>query len=73
MRQKLITLDPTCWELAKKKGNFSEWVRNQLRSDRNQQDAGQVIADLEKDCEYWYAEYLTLSKKYFTLIRGEEE
>ncbi len=35
MRQKLITLDPTTWELASKKPNFSEWVRNQLRSERN--------------------------------------
>jgi hypothetical protein len=35
MRQKLITLDPTSWDLAAKKTNFSEWVRNQLRSERN--------------------------------------
>jgi len=35
MRQKLITLDPTSWDLAAKKPNFSEWVRNQLRSERN--------------------------------------
>lgn len=38
MRQKLITLDPVTWELAQKKPNFSEWVRNQLRSERNKQD-----------------------------------
>ena len=35
MRQKLITLDPTSWDLAAKKTNFSEWVRNMLRSERN--------------------------------------
>ena len=35
MRQKLITLDPTSWDLAAKKSNFSQWVRNQLRSERN--------------------------------------
>jgi len=35
MRQKLITLDPTTFELASKKTNFSEWVRNTLRSERN--------------------------------------
>tara|TARA_B110000495_G_C23005597_1_gene594030 strand:+ start:1053 stop:1259 length:207 start_codon:yes stop_codon:yes gene_type:complete len=35
MRQKLITLDPTSWDLAAKKPNFSDWVRNQLRSERN--------------------------------------
>ena len=36
MRQKLITLCPTTWELAMKKPNFSEWVRDKLRSERNQ-------------------------------------
>lgn len=35
MRQKLITLDPTSWDLAAKKTNFSQWVRDQLRSERN--------------------------------------
>jgi len=35
MRQKLITLDPTSWDLAAKKSNFSQWVRDQLRSERN--------------------------------------
>tara|TARA_Y100000401_G_scaffold86645_1_gene71965 strand:+ start:742 stop:939 length:198 start_codon:yes stop_codon:yes gene_type:complete len=35
MRQKLITLCPITWELALKKKNFSAWVRDQLRSERN--------------------------------------
>ena len=30
MRQKLITLCPNSFELAQKKENFSQWVRNQL-------------------------------------------
>ena len=30
MRQKLITLCPTSFELALKKPNFSSWVRDQL-------------------------------------------
>jgi hypothetical protein len=30
MRQKLITLDPTSWERAMKKPNFSAWVRAKL-------------------------------------------
>ena len=34
-RTKLITLDETTWELAIKKPNFSAWVRDQLRSERN--------------------------------------
>jgi len=33
MRQKLITLDPTSWELAMKKPNFSQWVRNKLQEE----------------------------------------
>lgn len=35
MRQKLITLCPNTWDLAAKKTNFSAWVRDQLRSERN--------------------------------------
>jgi DNA-directed RNA polymerase subunit RPC12/RpoP len=30
MRQKLITLCPNSFELAQKKPNFSQWVRNKL-------------------------------------------
>lgn len=43
MRQKLITLDPVTWELACKKSNFSEWVRNQLRSERNKMENTDAI------------------------------
>lgn len=39
MRQKLITLCPNTWDLAAKKTNFSAWVRDQLRSERNKRDA----------------------------------
>ena len=35
MRPINVTLDSVTWELAKTKTNFSEWVRNQLRSERN--------------------------------------
>ena len=38
MRQKLITLDPTSWELAQKKSNFSQWVRDKLREERNKME-----------------------------------
>ena len=38
MKQKMITLDEETWKLAEKKPNFSEWVRNQLRSERNKRD-----------------------------------
>ena len=35
MRQKLITLDPTSYEIASKMENFSQWVRRQLRQTRD--------------------------------------
>lgn len=35
MRPVTISLDATTWELAKEKPNFSAWVRDQLRSERN--------------------------------------
>ena len=35
MRPVTISLDQTTWELAQKKSNFSDWVRNKLRAERN--------------------------------------
>lgn len=35
MRQKMITLDPTTWEIAQKMPNFSAWVRKKLVEDSN--------------------------------------
>jgi hypothetical protein len=35
MRPVTISLDPITWELSKKKSNFSAWVRDQLRAERN--------------------------------------
>jgi len=43
MRQKLITLDPTSWDLAAKKPNFSQWVRDQLRSERNKRESKTIV------------------------------
>jgi len=40
MRPITISLDIETWKLAKKKSNFSSWVRNQLRSERNQRALG---------------------------------
>jgi len=37
---KTITLDLETSKLAAKKTNFSQWVRDQLRSERNRRDAG---------------------------------
>jgi len=64
MRQKLITLDDETAKMAQKKTNFSEWVRNQLRSERTKSEVRDVIAQLEKDiiiaeerADYWYELY----------------
>ena len=35
MRPITISLDSATWELAKQKPNFSAWVRDKLRSERN--------------------------------------
>jgi hypothetical protein len=35
MRQKLISLCEETWALAGEKKNFSEWVRHQLKKERN--------------------------------------
>jgi len=47
MRQKLITLDPTSWDLAAKKPNFSQWVRDMLRSERNKRETSVRRIDVE--------------------------
>ena len=51
MRQKLITLDPTSWDLAQKKSNFSQWVRDQLRSEDNKRKEHlQRASNRAKEC-----------------------
>lgn len=37
--QKIISLDKETAELAAKKSNFSGWVRDKLRSERNQSES----------------------------------
>jgi hypothetical protein len=36
MRPINVSLDSVTWELAKQKPNFSQWVRDKLREERNQ-------------------------------------
>ena len=72
MRQKLITLDPTSWDLAAKKPNFSEWVRNQLRAERNKR------GEITRNCSYCNRSFLKTEfydHKCITLDKGwgEEE
>ena len=38
MRPITISLDVETWKLAKKKTNFSAWVRDMLRSERNKSE-----------------------------------
>jgi hypothetical protein len=76
MRPINVTLDSVTWELAKKKSNFSDWVRNQLRSERNRlyndkdsyiQQLEEEIKELERLKEYWYQTARNLK------FGGEEE
>jgi len=39
MRPITISLDEETWKEAKKKTNFSSWVRDQLRSERNKRES----------------------------------
>jgi len=48
MRQKLITLDPTSWDLAAKKPNFSQWVRDKLRSEDTKR--AKKTRRIDKEC-----------------------
>ena len=38
--QKMVSLDNETARLASQKTNFSDWVRSQLRSERNRREAG---------------------------------
>ena len=56
MRQKLITLDPTSYEIASKMENFSQWVRRKLRQTRDPLQmeldyAEQTIGELQERLE----------------------
>lgn len=62
MRPINVTLDSVTWELAKQKTNFSEWVRNQLRSERNRYGSNPHISQM------------TTERLLYELAkRGEEE
>jgi len=50
MRPINVSLDSVTWEYAKEKTNFSAWVRNQLRSERNKREAHKEAANNTKEC-----------------------
>ena len=61
MRQKMITLDAETWKLAEIKSNFSEWVRNSLRSERNKQHSDEDLAQKRIEQAGMIAENLQMS------------
>jgi len=50
MRPINVSLDSVTWEYAKEKPNFSQWVRDQLRSERNKREAAKKIENSRKEC-----------------------
>ena len=69
--QKIISLDHETARLASMKSNFSSWVRNQLRSERNKREGGdmssvklEMQAELEQSLDMSTARLLDcLSRK----------
>lgn len=69
--QKIISLDQETARLASMKSNFSSWVRNQLRSERNKREGGdmssvklEMQAELEQSLDMSTARLLDcLSRK----------
>jgi hypothetical protein len=51
MRPINVSLDSVTWELAKAKPNFSQWVRDQLRSEDNKRkESQQRRKNNQKEC-----------------------
>ena len=51
MRPINVSLDSVTWELAKQKPNFSQWVRDQLRSEDNKRkEHKQRASNRTKEC-----------------------
>lgn len=66
MRPINVTLDSQTWEWAKRKTNFSEWVRQQLHYDEKGPSIEALIAQAEEmyeQKEYWYQKYAALRKE----------
>ena len=48
MRQKMITLCPTTWEMASKMRNFSAWIREQLRYKDDGWRINELIVEVDR-------------------------
>jgi len=61
MRQKLITLCPTSFELAGRKANFSSWVRRKLMDEQQivekKEESRPLYQAYCKDCDKYYQHY----------------
>ena len=66
MRQKMITLDPTSWEIASKMKNFSGWVRQQLREmDESERKVKAIQWESTcKKCEMFFLHNSEYAAKY---------
>ena len=76
MRPITISLDSITWELAKRKTNFSAWVRDQLRSERNKEDTAEEVRDIKARRESKLEELLPITTSellYHLEIRSDEE
>ena len=75
MRPINVTLDSQTWELAKTKGNFSEWVRNQLRSERNKGEPHihPPLSQISTDRLEWYLKQRIEKQNHDEAKYGEEE
>ena len=58
MRPLNVSLDDETWALAKAKPNFSAWVRDALRSERNKKEAW------KKESKWWYCELCNKSSMW---------
>lgn len=57
MRPINVSLDSVTWELAKQKPNFSQWVRDQLRSEDNKRKSYEQRPNNRKKCVRGCGEY----------------
>jgi hypothetical protein len=66
MRQKMITLDPTSWEIASKMKNFSGWVRQQLKEiDESEKKVNALSYESVCDpCDIFYLSNSEYAAKY---------
>ena len=68
MRQKMITLDPTTWEFARKMDNFSGWVRKKITEEmaKNSKPTEFKFESYCDRCSLWYAHTTEYDAKFHT-------